>query len=282
MSKPLPVVAAIPNFNMANQLKRLLPQVIAQHYDAVYVLDDASTDGSKQVVTSFGPQVTLVAGEQNLSSSGNRNRILGVLHEPAIIHFIDADVELDSQNIPETIRGIMSDPRIGLGGGLVVSPEGRQSIWNYGPGFSVYSGMTAALQAYIEPPKHPKLGRLLRHATPYLLSEWPDTTRPPQARPTFWVHEANMFMRSDIFAKLGGFDIHVREHDIQDLAIRVQKAGLITMFDPAVAVIQHNDVNVRPGNRRRARRQAVRYISRKNGRLQRLFPGGRFKPRQNR
>ena len=50
MTRELPVVAAIPNYNMGEHLRRLLPQVLAQHYDAVFVLDDASTDESADVV----------------------------------------------------------------------------------------------------------------------------------------------------------------------------------------------------------------------------------------
>jgi glycosyltransferase involved in cell wall biosynthesis len=60
MVRQLPVVAAIPNFNMADSLRRLIPQVMAQCYDAVYVLDDASTDHSFDVVNEFGSDVTMV------------------------------------------------------------------------------------------------------------------------------------------------------------------------------------------------------------------------------
>ena len=43
----LPVVAAIPNYNMARGLNTLLPQVTEQDYAAIFVLDDASTDDSR-------------------------------------------------------------------------------------------------------------------------------------------------------------------------------------------------------------------------------------------
>ena len=59
MPKELPVGAAIPNYNMGENLRRLLPQVLAQHYDAVFVLDDASTDDSADVVSEFGADVKL-------------------------------------------------------------------------------------------------------------------------------------------------------------------------------------------------------------------------------
>ena len=60
MANALPVVAAIPNFNMGESLRNLLPQVLAQGYDRVFVLDDASTDNTVDVVADFGDDVTLV------------------------------------------------------------------------------------------------------------------------------------------------------------------------------------------------------------------------------
>ena len=50
MAKQLPVVAAIPNYNMGEHLRVLLPQVLSQRYDDIFVLDDASTDDSVDVV----------------------------------------------------------------------------------------------------------------------------------------------------------------------------------------------------------------------------------------
>ena len=75
----LPIIAAIPNYNMAEQLATLLPQIIQQGYDAIYVLDDVSTDDSREVVKRFAPKVTLIAGDRNLGAGGNRNRILSAL-----------------------------------------------------------------------------------------------------------------------------------------------------------------------------------------------------------
>jgi hypothetical protein len=44
MSAGLPVIAAIPNYNMGEHFRRLLTQLVNQDYDRIFVLDDASTD----------------------------------------------------------------------------------------------------------------------------------------------------------------------------------------------------------------------------------------------
>jgi len=59
MPNQSPVVAAIPNYNMADSLRKLLPQVLSQSYDGVFVLDDASTDDTVDVVVFSAPQLSL-------------------------------------------------------------------------------------------------------------------------------------------------------------------------------------------------------------------------------
>jgi len=81
LAKELPVIAAIPNYNMGDNLRRLLPQVLAQHYNAVFVLDDASTDHSVDVVSGFGGEVKLVRSPENRGAGANRNQIIDHVHD---------------------------------------------------------------------------------------------------------------------------------------------------------------------------------------------------------
>lgn len=268
----LPVVAAIPNYNMADSLAVLLPQVLEQEYAGIYVLDDASTDHSQEVVEQFGNDVDFVAGTENVGAGGNRNRIIPAIGRQALIHFLDADVRLQSTDNPSKAQDIMSREDLGFVGGLVIESDGRQSPWNYGPRQSLYADLGATIQA-TRPDKHPK------HLK-WLMEDWPDLSKPPESRTTFWCVEPNLLIDSAVFTKLGGFDKKLREHDIQDLAIRTQRAGLVNIFDPSIAV-SHTAVDVRNYNRNQSRLKAELYIARKNGLLQWLFPDGRLKPRYN-
>src|ERR1700733_10790058 len=102
-----PVVAAIPNFNMAESLRRLIPQVLAQRYDGVYVLDDASTDHSVDVVNHFGSDVRMVRSPENRGAGANRNQIIDHIGEEVIIHFIDADMDLKTPETPSVARQLV-------------------------------------------------------------------------------------------------------------------------------------------------------------------------------
>ena len=112
----LPVVAAIPNYNMGENLRRLLPQVLAERYDAVFVLDDASTDDSADVVSEFGDEVKFVRSPENRGAGANRNQIIDQVTDGVLIHFIDADMDLETTQKPPPSRGTRR-PLCGSGGG---------------------------------------------------------------------------------------------------------------------------------------------------------------------
>lgn len=264
----LPVIAAIPNYNMANSLQSLLPSLIKQGYDHIYVLDDASTDNSREIVSRFGNSVTFVAGSTNMGAGAARNLILEAIADPAIIHFLDADIRLETQHSPEIVRRLFdTDESIGFIGGLVKTPNGKQSYWNFGERQTFAAMIGSWGQSFLESfgYKYPKLEIAFRryHLWPGLTSR-PNPTRPPIRRTTFWVSEANFMIRSDTFRKLGGFDEAIREHDIQTLAIHAQEAGLINYFDPSVAVT-HLAVNVRKYFRPGAIIKAETYLAKKYG-----------------
>lgn len=100
----LDVIAAVPNFNMADSLRELLPSLLEQGYARVVVLDDASTDHTQDVIGEIGPDIEFVQGETNIGAAGNRNRLLSVLGKDVVIHFVDADMRLESSDTPEIAR----------------------------------------------------------------------------------------------------------------------------------------------------------------------------------
>ena len=146
MVKRLPVVAAIPNFNMAENLRNLIPQVLAQRYDGVFVLDDASTDHSVDVVGEYGGDVRVVRSPENRGAGANRNQIIDQVGDEAIIHFIDADMDLKTAETPAVARQVIdryADRGVGVVGGLVTRLDGGQEYCNYGAVFSLWGNFTS-------------------------------------------------------------------------------------------------------------------------------------------
>lgn len=279
MGSPLPVVAAVPNYNMGEQLEVLLPQLRTQEYADIFVLDDASTDDSAEIVAALDVGAVFVGSEVNQGAGATRNLIIPALSYDAIIHFVDADVDLVSTNVVEAAQELVPTTPFGFIGGLALNPEGTQNVWNYGPRQCLHSDIGAVIQDRIAAFQHtdPDKAIAIRERFDNFLADWPNPFIPPTSRPVFWGIEQNLLFQSKTFAALGGFDAKLREHEIQEVALRMQQAGLERRFDPAIAV-QHKAVDVRAYNRRLAQFKAELAIQRKFGVRNWLLPDGSLHP----
>lgn len=148
-----PVVAAIPNYNMGRHLRELIPQLLAQHYDAIFVLDDASTDDSVDVVAEFGDDVRFVRSPENRGAGANRNQIIDHVDSGTLIHFVDADMEMTTADTPAVAREIAGRylrHGIGMIGGLVSRLDGSQEYCNYGAAFSLWGNFTSNVPRLVD------------------------------------------------------------------------------------------------------------------------------------
>lgn len=268
MAKQLPVVAAIPNYNMGSNLRKLLPQVSAQRYDGIFVLDDASTDHSVDVVSGFGDEVKLVRSPENRGAGANRNQIIDHVGNEAIIHFIDADMELETAETPTVARELVeryANRGVGLIGGLVSRVDGGQEYCNYGAVWSLWGNSTAILQLVIDRLREkPRLANAIQRVAAPIMSDWPNVLEPAAPAPAYWVHEGNMLVYSSLFRSVGGYDPMLRSHENQDLAIRLEKLGIKRQFDPSIRVVHHH-IDVRGKNRNKWANKAALYLTRKHG-----------------
>jgi GT2 family glycosyltransferase len=268
MIRQSPIVAAIPNFNMAESLRRLIPQVLAQGYDGVYVLDDASTDHSVDVVEQYRSDVRMVRSAQNRGAGANRNQIIDQVGDDVIIHFIDADMDVktaETASVAERVVGHYAQRGVGVVGGLVTLADGCQEYCNYGAVFSLWGNLSSNLPRIVDQLRaRPRLARALGAVSGRMTSRWPDVLQPPAPAPAYWVHEGNMLIPSALFRSLGGYDAQLRHHEVQDLAIRLAKRGVKTQFDPSIHVV-HQHIDVRGESRNKWAREASRYLIRKHG-----------------
>ena len=269
MLRGLPVVAAIPNYNMGEQLRRLIPQVLAQNYDAVFVLDDASTDDTVDAVREFGDEVKLVSCGENRGAGANRNQILDHVADDVLIHFIDADMDLETPDTPLVARTLIErygETGAGAIGGLVSRNDGTQEPYNYGPVFSLWGNTVAAsLPAMFDRLRgKPRLAHAIHRVVAPMMRGCPYVLEPPVAEPAYWLHEGNILIRADFFRAVGGYNPILRSHEAQDLAIRLDKIGVKRQFDPSIKVIHHH-IDVRGHNRSKWESAALRYLIREHG-----------------
>jgi GT2 family glycosyltransferase len=229
------IIAAVPNWNMGSSLIPLLASLSAESLDGIYVLDDASEDGSPGQVEATFPDVVVVRGEHNAGAAANRNRILPFLTGKEIIIFLDADMELKTHSLREAVRGSFSIPYTGIVGGLILDADGDAMEWNYGFAMNEDNCNIALADAYS--------GR----------------------RQVDWVAEGLFSVRSDVFRKVDGCDTRFRYHEGQDLGLRVKQAGYDVVFDPRICA-RHLEIDVRGAARSREWTEGRRLLHAKHPR----------------
>lgn len=280
MSKKLPVFAVIPNYNMGESLQELIPTLLNGDYDEVHVMDDASTDMSRDVIAGFGNDIGSVLGQENRGSAYNRNRILGVLPREAALHFIDADMIMETDRPAEQVREWMNREDVGFTGGLVKTQTGRQHAFNFGPRLSLHMDLSSLLQMHVDVLVDTDRTKAIRVRQRFssALRDWPDPLSEPTERQVYFASEANLGIRSSVLEKLGGFDSDMRTMEIYEFAMRVQdQLGLKAWFSPAISEV-HNAVNIRLGNRTLAEFKGRAHIIGKHGLKNYLLPTGQFQP----
>lgn len=261
----LPVVAAIPNYNMGGDLELFLPTLLEQGYSDIYVLDDASTDDSQAVVERVDAGIRFIPKKENGGAGSARNQIIKYVGAGAIIHFMDADSVLETENTAAVANDILPQSPFGFVCGLSKDAQGMQRVWNYGPRMGLRAEIGAYLQTKINPllRSDPDKARAIRSRFANILEDWPDPLNQPERRRVFWGAENNLLFQSDIFNEMGGFDTSLREHEMQELGLRLSYRGLKSIFDPSISV-RHTAAQVRGYNRRNAKLAAELAIIRKH------------------
>lgn len=110
----LKVSVIIPNYNYSQYLREAIDSVLAQTYTniEVIVVDDGSTDGSREVLASYGGRITAIF-QKNAGVSAARNN--GVSHSGGkYIAFLDADDVWFPTKIERQVAMFENDDRLGL------------------------------------------------------------------------------------------------------------------------------------------------------------------------
>jgi GT2 family glycosyltransferase len=254
------VILAIPNYNMRQALGELLDSLAAEPFDEVFVLDDASTDGSADDVADSFPDVTLVRGERNICAAGNRNRLLPHLAGDELVLYLDAGSEVLSSGLAETARGWFENERLGLAGSLILDKSGRPRSWNYGWAMHPVSDGRNTVYEALEKTAQPgswtyqkmREMALELHDNYNFEIAWSE----PASRKVDWVSEGLFAVRADLFQKIGGFDERFRYHSGQDLGLRVAAEGYEVRFEPGIAV-RRLELDVRGARRSHDHREGA-------------------------
>ncbi len=218
----LPTVAiVILNYNGSNYLQQFLPSVFASTYPnkQVIVADNASIDNSVEMLKATFPQVTLLLNTSNDGFAGGYNWALKRIEADYFV-LLNSDVDVDAGWIEPVIEMMETNKSI-----AAVQPK---ILDFHKPAQFEYAGASGG---WIDILGYPfSRGRIFDMCEQ-------DNHQYDDAVPVFWASGAAMFVRSNVFHEVGGFDDYFFAHQEEiDLCWRMQLAGYSIMVQPASKV----------------------------------------------
>ena len=231
-------------FDLLMSLKQILKQ-----NDEVIIVDNASIDGTLEIVEKFrkmltyGAQLSVVKNLENIGYGKANNEGARIAKGDFLI-FINPDCYFNSQNIQKWINSVFLKST-GLLAPLVRYPNGAVQP-NQGGSASL---LTYILQFF-------KLGARLRKLNLVSqLKRWPiiikilsmnssvngflsNYNSDPIRSNVDWVSGAMIIIRKSLFESLNGFDSNFFLYcEDEDLCRRIRNLGLIILFDPGFEII---------------------------------------------
>jgi GT2 family glycosyltransferase len=216
-------VLAIPSFNGAELLQTLLTQAIKQNFYKIYVLDDSSTDNSRDIYKRF-PEVEVVFGHKNIGPVANKNRVLGQ-DLGDVIFFLDDDMDIKTPDIPEKLNELFKkDNKIAVIGAKIVDLENKQLIFNF------------------ERESNPLFRWVER---PFISPKMTEKEFNNPLTEVAWVLEGACAIKSEVFVELKGFDERfIRYAEGPDLCKRVLDLGYKVYMTNSIKLVHTRDLKI--------------------------------------
>ncbi|WP_157279042.1 glycosyltransferase family 2 protein [Olivibacter sitiensis] len=215
------IAIVILNWNGKHYLERFLPSVCANTpaHAEIVVGDNGSTDDSVDFMTLHYPQIRLVQTGANLGFAGGYNAVLKEVIADYYV-LLNSDVEVSPDWISPIIALMESSPAIAAAQPKIRSYDDRQKFEHAG-----------AAGGYIDLFGFPFCrGRILN-----VTEE--DNGQYDEPSDVFWASGAALFIRSNAWAEMGGFDSDFFAHMEEiDLCWRLKNAGHRVAYCPQSVV----------------------------------------------
>lgn len=214
------VAVVILNYNGQELLRKFLLSVLKFSGDArIIVADNNSSDGSVGVLEKEFPQVEVIRISSNLGFCGGYNYALAKIEAEYFV-LLNSDVEVTENWIEPVISLFRKNTRIGAAQPKILSYSDKQSFEYAGAG-----------GGFIDALGYPFCrGRIFN-------SLEKDSHQYDTSAPIFWATGACLFVRADLFKKMGGLDEDFFAHMEEiDLCWKLNRAGYSVFYQGASTV----------------------------------------------
>ncbi len=148
--KTLPFISfIIPTHNRVEKLLRLISSIEKSYYDKsrmeIIIIDDASTDNTSEVVKDkYGNYNNLMLLGNSKSELVSKSRNRGIKQSKGeYIFFVDDDVYLDSDTLPELVKYFQENRNTGALGPLICEHNDHGKVWSAGARMNIWTGIAA-------------------------------------------------------------------------------------------------------------------------------------------
>jgi GT2 family glycosyltransferase len=216
-SAPKDVSVVVLNWNTKNLLEKFIPYIQQTEYEGmeIVVADNASTDGSVNLLKDSFPQVRVIELAKNLGYAGGYNEALKQIHTPFAV-LLNSDVEVHPNWLSPMMSMMKQDDSIGAIQPKILDIANRNRF--------EYAG---ACGGYMD-----KFGYAFCRGRLFNNCE-EDEGQYDERRPIFWASGAALLVRMDAYWKAGGLDTDFFAHMEEiDLCWRMQNLGFSSWVCP--------------------------------------------------
>lgn len=203
------IAIAILNWNGVSLLERYLPSVVAHSKGAaIYVIDNASTDGSVEFLKKEYPKIPVIVNESNGGFAKGYND--GLRHIDADVYcLLNSDVQVTKNWLAPIVEAFKKHPDVAIIQPKILDLKNKE--------YFEYAG---AAGGFIDKFGYPFCRGRIFQALEKDTGQYNDITE------IFWATGACMFIKRDVFFELGGFDeIYFAHQEEVDLCWRAQNEG---------------------------------------------------------
>lgn len=222
------VSIVVVSFNTRDMLRDCLRTVENRCGDTSYeliVVDNASRDGSADMVADEFPDAVLLRSNVNLGFAGANNRGFDVARGRYIV-LLNSDAFVEPDALSLSVKKMDSSPEVGLASGRLI---GRDGSWQ--PSARMFPSITNELLTLSglgdKFPRSRFFGRMDR--------TWADPMKPAQVD---WVPGAFSIIRRRALEEIGYFDQRFfLYYEEVDLCFRIKEAGYQLWYWPDIVVV---------------------------------------------
>ncbi len=219
------VIASFNTRDLLRECVRTLEREAGAVSCEAIVVDNASNDGSPEMVAIEFPKVRLIRNDTNLGFAAANNRGFEIACGRYIV-LLNSDAFLRPGSLQRSIEHMDANPNVGLGGGRLVGPDNswQPSARMFPSPLNELLTMSGLAAKY---PKSRFLGRVDR--------TWAD---PLEAAPVDWVPGAFSIVRREVLERVGHFDERFfLYYEEIDLCRRIRAAGYDVWYWPDIVTL---------------------------------------------